>query len=222
MLTRVLTRLLALLLLTSLALPLAELGQTQLALAKSKTRTVTKTFSNTAAITIPGTGTEGVANPYPSTIVVSGLKQGKIVDLNVHLNNFNHTFPDDVDILLAATQLPGLNAIIMSDVGDNIDAVNVNLVLDDQAPTALPDAGPLVSGTFQPTNIGGNDAFDPPAPAPSGLSTLAFFNNRNPNGTWQLFILDGAGGDTGNLAGGWALEITAKVKVKQKKHHKKH
>ena len=221
MLSRVLTRTLALLLLASLSLPLVALG-TQPALAKSKTKTVTKTFSNTAAITIPGTGTSGVANPYPSPIQVTGFKQGKIQDINVHLNNFNHTFPDDVDILLVATQIPGINAIIMSDVGGDTDAVNVNLVLDDQAPTALPADGPLVSGTFQPTNVGGNDAFDPPAPAPSGLTSFAFFNGKNPNGTWQLFIQDDGDPDTGTLAGGWTLEITAQVKAKEKKHHKKH
>ena len=220
MFSRIVTRVLALLLLTSLALPLAEAGQMGSALAKSKTKTVTKTFSNVTPIAIPGTGDEGVANPYPSTIQVSGLKQGKIQDINVHLNSLSHTFPDDIDMLLAATQIPGINSTIMSDVGGDIDAVNVNLVLDDTAPTALPADGPLVSGSFQPTNIGGNDAFDPPAPAPSGLTSLAFFNGKNPNGTWQLFIFDDGSPDTGTLAGGWALEITAQVKDKKK--HKKH
>ena len=117
MFLRFLTRLLALLLLTSLALPLAEVGQMQPALAKSKTKTVTKFFSNVAPIAIPGTGTSGIANPYPSQIQVSGLRKGKIQDLNVHLNNLSHTFPDDIDVLLAATQISGINAIIMSDVG---------------------------------------------------------------------------------------------------------
>jgi subtilisin-like proprotein convertase family protein len=220
MVSRNLTRVLALLLLTSLVLPLAEVGQLGSALAKSKTKTVTKTFSNLAPIPIPGTGDEGPANPYPSTIQVSGLKQGKIQDINVHLNNLSHTFPDDIDMLLAATQIPGINSIIMSDVGGDIDAVNVNLVLDDTAPTALPADGPLVSGSFQPTNIGGNDAFDPPAPAPSGLTSFAFFSGKNPNGTWQLFIQDDGSPDTGTLAGGWSIEITAQVKVKDKKHKK--
>lgn len=220
MFVRVLTRGLAVLLLASLSLPLAEIS-TQPVLAKSKTKTVTKTFSNTAPISIPGTGDEGVANPYPSSIEVTGFKQGKIQDINVRLNSFSHTFPDDVDILLVATQISGINSTIMSDVGGDTDAVNVNLVLDDQAATALPADGPLVSGTFQPTNIGGNDAFDPPAPAPSGLTTLAFFNGKNPNGTWQLFIQDDGSPDTGTLAGGWALEITAQVKVKQKNKKKR-
>ena len=55
------------------------------------------------------------------------------------------------------------------------------------------------------------------------LTTLVFFNGQNPNGTWQLFIQDDTGGDTGSLAGGWALEVTAQVERKEKKHHhKKH
>jgi hypothetical protein len=233
MLTRILTRVLALVLITSLALPLTELA-TQPVVAKnssrsvhadkSKKKTVTKTFTDTAPITIPGTGTQGVANPYPSTIQVSGLKKGKILDVNVALNALSHTFPDDIDLLLAATQIPGINATIMSDVGGSTDAVNVNLVLDDAAPTQLPDGSPLVSGTFQPVNFEDLiDGFPAPAPTQTGGSSLAVFNNQNPNGTWQLFAFDDAAADTGNLAGGWALTIKAQIKEKQKKkHHKKH
>lgn len=220
-LARVLTRTLAVVLLASLSLPVAELT-THPALARSKTRTVTKFFSNVAPIAIPGTGTEGIANPYPSQITVSGLRKGKIKDINVHLNNLSHTFPDDIDILLVATQLPGVNAVIMSDAGGGIAVVDVNLVLDDSAASPLPNTGPLVSGTFQPSNFGGTTIFEPPAPSPSGVSSLAFFNGKNPNGTWQLFVQDDSATDSGSFEGGWALEITANVKSKDKKKHKKH
>ena len=68
---------------------------------------LTQTFTNSGAIPIPGTGTLGNANPYPSTIEVSGLTNGVITDVNVRLNDFNHTFPDDADILLAAPHISG-------------------------------------------------------------------------------------------------------------------
>ncbi|HRF17132.1 MAG TPA: hypothetical protein PK977_03155, partial [Chitinophagaceae bacterium] len=51
------------------------------------------TFSSAAAITIPASG---VATPYPSTINVSGLPTGGVNVATVVLNNFSHTFPDDV------------------------------------------------------------------------------------------------------------------------------
>ena len=140
------------------------------------------------------------------------MTNGIITDLNVRLNSFSHTHPDDVDILLAANHLPGLNAIVLSDIGGSNHAVNLNLVLDDQASAPLPDATQLVSGTFQPTNIGAGDAFAAPAPVPSGNSLLSVFNGQNPNGTWQLFISDDQDIDTGNLAG-WSLEVTAVVDV---------
>lgn len=34
------------------------------------------------------------------------------------------------------------------------------------------------------------------------------FNGTDPNGTWQLFVFDDAGGDRGDIAEGWDLTIT--------------
>src|SRR5207245_9612378 len=33
----------------------------------------------------------------------------------------------------------------------------------------------------------------------------------NPNGTWELRVVDDAALDTGSMAGGWSLDITSKV-----------
>ena len=206
-----LNRVFSFLLIATLALPLAV--GTQMAEAKSKTKTVT--FTSTAPITLPGSG---IANPYPSEIVVKGLKKGKILDVNVLINGYSEPVPDDIDVLLAASQLSGLNAIIMSDVGAAQAVTNINLVLDDAAASPMPDGPGLTSGTFQPTNASGSaDLFPSPAPTPSGNSLLSVFNNQNPNGTWQLFINDNAGNGAGSITS-WGLEITAKVKVKKHKH----
>ncbi|MGA9768898.1 MAG: HYR domain-containing protein [Blastocatellia bacterium] len=159
-------------------------------------------FCNTSTITI---NAAGIATPYPSNISVSG-QTGLITSVTVTLNDINHTRPDDIDILLVGPG--GQNAIIMSDVGGSIVASGVTLTLDDAAANSLPDTGPLVSGTFKPTNAGGVDIFPAPAPPLSGASTLGIFNGIDPNGTWSLYLRDDTGLEAGSIAGGWCLNIT--------------
>jgi subtilisin-like proprotein convertase family protein len=155
-------------------------------------------------ITIPDSGT---AVPYPSDIVVSGVT-GTVAKVTVTINGLTHTFPDDLDFLLVGPQ--GQNAIIWSDAGGGGDVTNITVTLDDGAETALPDAGPLVSGTFQPANYTPNpDMWPAPAPAPSGGSALSIFNGTDPNGTWSLYLVDDATGDLGQISGGWSLTITS-------------
>jgi subtilisin-like proprotein convertase family protein len=153
-------------------------------------------------ISIPSSG---AATPYPSNITVAGFGS-TISDVNVHLYDMNHTWPDDIDILLVGPQ--GQNLIIMSDAGGSNDLINVDLVLDDAAANSLPDSTQIVSGSYKPTNYGTGDTFPAPAPAPSAETLLAIFNGTNPNGAWSLYVVDDAGGDLGNINGGWCLEIT--------------
>ncbi len=171
---------------------------------------VTTTFSNTGLIEVPATPTtSGPANPYPSNIVVSGVG-GPISKVTVSLTNMNHTFPADIDILLVGPG--GQNVVIMSDAGGGTDLVGTNLTFDDAATGNLPTTA-ISSGTYQPTNIGTTaDPFAAPAPAvstPIGNVPLSIFNGTTANGTWSLYIMDDAGGDLGNFAGGWSLSITA-------------
>ena len=207
-----LVRILALLLIASLTLP--SLRESQPAEASKRFKNVNKTFSNSGQIAIPG---NGEATPYPSTIQVNGFKKGKIKDVNLTLRNFSHTFPDQVDVLLVDPS--GRNALVMSDVGGNDNADNLTITLDDDAISALPLSSQLSSGSFQPTNDGGIDTLPAPAPLSSGNVALSVFNGANPNGQWQLFVRDDNPGDNGDIAGGWSLQITAKVK---KQHHKRH
>lgn len=173
-------------------------------------------FSNPATVTIPASGTGAStgapATPYPSNIVVSGLT-GTILKVTVNLNNLNHTFPSDVDMLLVGPG--GQNLIIMSDVIGGTDWVNINYTLDDAAATAIPGSGTPASGTFKPTNITTGDVFPAPAPAgpysnPTTAGTATFasvFNGTNPNGTWSLYVVDDASTDIGTM-GGWTINIT--------------
>lgn len=158
---------------------------------------------NLDPISIPSSG---AATPYPSNILVSGLSNS-VTGVRVYLYDMNHTWPDDIDILLVGPQ--GQNLIIMSDAGGSLDLVNVNLVFDDAASDPLPDNAQIVSGTYLPTNWGVGDPFPAPAPPPSAATQLAVFNGSNPNGTWSLFVVDDAAGDLGNINGGWCLAIDA-------------
>lgn len=187
---------------------------------KKKRKTVTKTFSNATAITTDG---DGEATPYPSSIQVSGFKKGKIQKIRVFLNGYSAPIPDNIDVMLSATQISGRTAVIMSDAGDGVPVSDIDLILDDDATTSLPDDGvpPLVSGAYKPANYvggGGADTFPAPAPTPSGNSALSVFNGANPNGTWQLWVYDDPGNGPAQFAGGWKIEITAQVKKKKKKH----
>jgi hypothetical protein len=72
-------------------------------------------------------------------------------------------------------------------------------------------AGPLISGTFQPTDYDPNEAMNAPAPAPPFGTTLAQFSGINANGTWRLFgFSDFFDGDTDGSLSGWTLTITSR------------
>jgi subtilisin-like proprotein convertase family protein len=157
----------------------------------------TTAFESSQAFTIPGTGTSGPAAPYPSIVNVGALPTS-IRSASVRLTNLNHTFPDDIDMLLVGPD--GQNAIILSDVGGSIDFSGLTLTLDDSAANSLPDNGAVVDGTFKPTNFGAGDTFPAPAPAPLGTSALSVFNGTNPNGAWTLYVVDDLGGDTGSMS----------------------
>ncbi|HMJ09459.1 MAG TPA: hypothetical protein VK468_10665, partial [Pyrinomonadaceae bacterium] len=82
-------------------------------------------FSNTTPIAIPVSGS---ATPYPSAINVSGVIFGG--NIIVDLVGFDHTFPNDVDIMLQGPG--GQNLVVMSDVGGNSAMTTpVNLTLSD-------------------------------------------------------------------------------------------
>jgi hypothetical protein len=184
---------------------LALLAATQPADAAGRFRVVTKTFSNPQPITnIFG----GAATPYPSERTVRGFDRGRILDVNVSLKNYSHTFPDDVDVLLSRGDT---GCTVMSDVGTFLDADNITLLLDDEAADSLPDGGQLVGGRFRPTNAEGPDFFPPPAPS-RGFPALSGFDGSNPNGTWQLRVVNEDGSSSGQIAGGWSITIKAKVR----------
>ncbi len=157
-------------------------------------------FSNTSPISIPDSG---LGNPYPSTINVSGVT-GNTTNVTVTLNNYSHTFSNDVEILLVSPT--GQKIILNNDTGGGADYINATITYS--ATAAGPVTGsPIPSGTYLPSGTtsvtlpGGA----PAAPYSNDLTTL---NGVSPNGTWSLYVNDDLGGDSGSIAGGWTLNIT--------------
>lgn len=159
-------------------------------------------FANTGAIAIPATGTSGPAGPYPAAIAVAGLS-GEVIDVDVTLTDFAHSYPTDIDLLLVGPG--GESVVLMSGVGSSFPTSDLNFTFDDAASGALPTETELSSGTFTPTNARPAVGFASPAPAGPYGSSLSTFNGVDPNGTWNLFAVDTATGDAGEITGGWSL-----------------
>jgi hypothetical protein len=160
------------------------------------------TFAQASPITF---NDNAAATPYPSNISASGLPKG-VTDVNVSLKSWDQTYSYATDVMLVGPA--GQSVVILSDVGGG-GVSGVDLNFDDQATAPLGVVTPATSGTYQPTNFGAMDNFVAPAPDSSMSSpTLAAFNGTDPNGTWQLFVMDDdTGMDTGNFDS-WSLQIT--------------
>jgi large repetitive protein len=178
---------------------------------RGKPKTITREFTSAdVPLTIPQSGTVGLAAPFPSAVEVGGFRKGTVLDVNLVLVGITHDGPVDIDLALVAPG--GRTAQVMSDVGGLATATNVTLTLDDQATNDIPFL--LESGTFRPTDRPGAGEeisdFDV-----GGAVSLATFNGLDPNGTWSILVQDDQSGDVGSLSG-WRLVITAKVKTKKK------
>lgn len=154
-------------------------------------------------ITIPSSGPASV---YPIQIPVAGIGT-PLLSVRVQVFGLNHTWPDDIDLLLVGPD--GRQLLVQSDIGGSIDAINLSYVIADSGAALLPDAGPLVAGTFRPANVDTIDSLPAPAPtapytspAPAGTATLGgVFAGGLANGNWLLYAMDDTGSDSGSLAG---------------------
>ena len=173
----------------------------------------TFTFSNTNGIVINNsTNPPTVADPYPSTNLVNGITGSYVTKVTVQIHGFAHEFPADVDMVLVGPG--GQNAVLMGNVGtENLPkpATNIDLILDDDAASNMPLDSDLQSGTYRPTQRNAFQ-FNFPAPGPTTNelmgTALANFQNTNPNGTWNLFVVDDTDPNSGVITGGWSLTIT--------------
>jgi hypothetical protein len=125
-------------------------------------------------LAIPSSGTIGTVHSFTFTLP----HWGRIVDLQITLDDLTHTFPDDLDFLLLSQG--GANFEFWSDVGGNTDITNGDFTISDSAASALPDATALASGTYRPADYstvetgGSRPAWSSiiPEPPPSILPSL--------------------------------------------------
>jgi subtilisin-like proprotein convertase family protein len=100
----------------------------------------------------------------------------------------------------------------MSDVSGGLPGVaGVTYTFDDDALASLPPGANAGSGTYKPTNDGAGDTFPFPAPAGPYGATLSGVTGLSPNGLWNLWVVDDAGGDVGSIAGGWTLTLRTQL-----------
>ena len=171
--------------------------------------------------------TSVTAQPYPSTLQVSGV-QGSVTDVDLVLDRLANVVLADLDLLLVGPS--GQRAVVMSDVGTFAPVPQVSLVLDDEAPTRCPTCPApawtrcrptwsgkdrcrrMVSATFRPRDFdeagAAPDLFSAPAPDTTGVgSALSVFDGTDPNGQWRLFVMND-GWHAGGWLMGWSLHLT--------------
>lgn len=171
-------------------------------------------YSNAAAIVItdcpnPCPPSGQAASIFPSVIAVSG-EIGVVQRVSVTINGFSHGFPADVDFLLVSPS--GRKSVILSDFGAGSPGISgINMTLDDYAARPVPSTVtgntglPFVTGTYRPANSSTTDLFPAPAPAGPYTYTLSAFNGDTPNGVWNLYVMDDANLDGGEISGGWTI-----------------
>jgi len=151
------------------------------------------------------------ANPYPSTIDVSGVN-GTVSGVSVILVGLTHPFPDDVDVLLVS---PDNKAVmLMSDAGGGNAVSNARLTFASSASTAIPDETQIATGNYLPANYTGTQEgpsgqaeMPTPAPAAPYSTDLGTFAGVNPNGQWKLYVRDDTFTLAGSIEGGWILSL---------------
>jgi len=159
------------------------------------------TFSNTAPIVIVDFSN---SVPYPSQIIVSGVT-GTLAKVTATLNNFGHTYPRDVDVLLVAPN--GAETLLLSHAGNDV-TTGAYLTFDDASTNTLPFWGALLTGTYHGTAYGSAPVFTNPAPAGPYLTSLSSLAGSTPNGAWSLYVEDDTREDSGGITNGWTLALT--------------
>ncbi len=144
------------------------------------------TFSVVGQTTYTST-TQAAIKDFATASTAITVGQGvTIADVNVKVN-IKHTYDSDLQIYLVGPDGTRVNlSNYRGGSGDNY----TNTTFDDQAATAISAGAAPFSGTYRPD------------------AALSAYNNKSSQGTWRLYVYDGARYDTGTLLG-WSLSVTA-------------
>jgi len=158
-------------------------------------------FANTTGITI---NDNAVATPdYPSVIKVSNVV-GKITKVSATLLGFQHTYPQDVGVLLVGPA--NQKIVLMRVAGAGVSVANVDLTFAADAGEVIPQAK-LVSGSYKPADYHSSASFLPPADLAPYTGSLSDLVGTSANGEWKLYVEDDYTPDSGHIVGGWALSF---------------
>ena len=77
----------------------------------------------------------------------------------------------------------------------------------------MPENAAITAGSYRPTQLRRRlaDAYPAPAPASTGATSLSVFDNTNPQGTWQLFVVDDLAGFAGDIIGRLVADLTLRT-----------
>jgi subtilisin-like proprotein convertase family protein len=188
-------------------------------------------FSN-----LPNNGTATIminanttATPYPSIVNVptGTFNSDLIASVTVTLNQFWHTFPSDVGILLVS---PANTPIVLMENASSVSvpqSAPINLSFSgNPAYPVLPAVTPMQSQTYQPANYNTSYVFPaggavPPPPASSGYvgvanefpNMAALLAGESPFGQWRLYVVDERQLNGGQIVNGWSLDITTAPQI---------
>jgi subtilisin-like proprotein convertase family protein len=137
------------------------------------------------------------ASPYPKNLVISGIT-GTVDAVGIDVS-LNHSWVGDIDMLLVGPL--GQRLMLMSDVVERSTPNPLPATIMDGAPP-FPSSSvwvPIEQSFFAPTDYSPGETLPSPAPGAPNITTMAGFNGVNPNGTWQLFVVDDTTVDTGTI-----------------------
>jgi hypothetical protein len=156
------------------------------------------TFSNPESIWI-----SDAPDPYPSIIDVEGVG-GRVAAVEVCIKGLSHQRPEDIDMLLVSPD--GTAVMLMSDVGGDTLALDVEVTFDEDAPSIPPDQE-LSDGIYSPTNEPPYEVLPSPAPEGPYGTRLSEFEGAEANGEWRLYIYDDMWKEYGS-ASEWSITLT--------------
>ncbi len=157
------------------------------------------------------------ATPYSSDLQVAGMN-GVITNVRATINNINHDYPDDIQMLLVSPS--GDKVELMNDHGSGGALTGQTLTFRDDG-SVLPTNSQINTGNYVPADDDTPDADDAfcsdfsdtyAAPAPAGpySHSMATFNGDIARGTWKLYVVDDCGVFSGTI-NAWRLRIVTAV-----------